>query len=237
MAEKPEKPEREAKPEKGKAEGAEAPRKEGKAKEAKEKTPPKKEAAFHSDNPDFKYIVRIANTDLQGQHPVEIALAAVRGVGLRTAGVVANMSGVSRFERIGNLNDAQIAQLEQLVLTLPERVPPWMLNRAKDYETGDNLHIVATDVETRLRDDLNRMKKIRSYKGVRHDTGQKVRGQRTRANGRTGLTMGVQRKAVQQAAAGKREEEGGRAEKKEAKPAAAAAAKPAAGGAKPEAKK
>jgi small subunit ribosomal protein S13 len=239
---------KEAKPEKEKPEGkggkadAEGGKEKGGkgGKEAKEKPAAKKET-FHSDNPDFKYIVRIANTDLNGRHPLEIALAAIRGIGIRTAGVVSDMCGINRTERIGNLSDAQIQQLEGLVMGLSETVPPWLINRAKDVETGANLHLVATDVETRLRDDLNRMKKIRSYRGVRHEDGQKVRGQRTRANGRTGLTMGVQRKSVQQAAAGKKEEEGGKGEKKEAKPAAGGAkpaapaggAKPAAGGAKP----
>lgn len=196
------------------------------AKEGKEKPAPKKES-FRSDNPNFKYIVRIANSDLKGQHPIEIALAAVRGIGIRTAGVIADMTGVNRAERIGNLDDGQVQQLEDAVARLTESVPPWLLNRNKDVETGATLHLVSTDVEIRLRDDINRMKKIRSYKGVRHEDGQKVRGQRTRANGRTGLTMGVQKKSIQQAAAGKKEEEGG---KKDAKPAAAGAAKPAAAG-------
>lgn len=230
MAEKPEKADKHDKPEKGAKDGAEAPKGKGKERETKEKPPPKKEG-FRSDNPNFKYIVRIANTDLKGEHPIEIALAAVKGIGIRTAGVIADMSGVNRAERIGNLDDNQVQQLEDAVSRLSETMPPWLVNRHRDMETGATLHIVATDVEIKLRDDINRMKKIRSYRGVRHDTGQKVRGQRTRANGRTGLTMGVQRKdVVQKAAASK--EEGGKEEKKEAKPAAGGA-KPAAGGAKP----
>jgi small subunit ribosomal protein S13 len=231
MAEKPEKSEKPEKVEKGaKAAEGEAPKeKGGKTKEKKEA--PKKET-FKSDNPDFKYIVRIANTDLDGRHPVEIALAAVRGIGIRTAGVISDLTKVNRSERIGNLNDAQVQELENTVMRLSETVPPWLLNRAKDVETGAHLHVVSSDVEIKLRDDLNRMKKIRTYKGVRHEDGQKVRGQRTRSNGRTGLTMGVQRKAVQQAQAGAKEE-GKKEEKKEAKPAAGAAKPAAAGAAKP----
>ena len=238
MAEKADKAEKE-KPEKGAkaAEGADAPKeKGGKTKEKKESQAPKKET-WKSDNPNFKYIVRIANSDLEGKQPVEIALAAVRGIGIRTAGVVADMTGINRYDRIGDLDDEKVQQLEVAVRGLSASVPSWLINRAKDVETGVNMHIVSTDVDIKLRDDINRVKKIRSYKGVRHEDGQKVRGQRTRANGRTGLTMGVQRKAVQQAAAGKKEEEGGA--KKETKPAAggakpaAGAAKPAAGGAKP----
>jgi small subunit ribosomal protein S13 len=249
MAEKPEKTEKAAKPEKpekgAKPEGKEGkPEKGGKpegkgdkgkdgGKEGKEgdKKSPKKEIGFRSDNPDFKYIVRIANSDLKGEHPVEIALAAVRGIGIRTAGVLADVTGLNRAERIGNLNDEQIGRIEAAVTRMVETVPPWLVNRRKDVETGVDMHIVSTDVEIKLRDDINRMRKMRSYKGVRHEDGQKVRGQRTRSNGRTGLTMGVQKKSVQQAASPKKEE-GGKEEKKEAKPAAGGA-KPAAGGAKP----
>jgi small subunit ribosomal protein S13 len=43
-------------------------------------------------------------------------------------------------------------------------------------------------------DDINRMRRTRSYKGIRHDKGKKVRGQRTRSNGRKGLAVGVVKK-------------------------------------------
>src|SRR5438132_10998930 len=86
-----------------------------------------------------------------------------------------------------------------------------MVNRPKDWESGLDLHLVGSEVEVRLRDDINLMKMIRSYKGVRHETGQKVRGQRTRSNGRTGLTVGVTKKAALEAAkANKAEEAGGK---------------------------
>jgi small subunit ribosomal protein S13 len=94
-----------------------------------------------------------------------------------------------------------------------------MVNRPKDWESGLDLHAFGPDVEVRLRDDINLMKMIRSYKGVRHETGQKVRGQRTRSNGRTGLTVGVTKKAALEAAKAKKAEETGgkKAEKKEEK--------------------
>ncbi|HVL87414.1 MAG TPA: 30S ribosomal protein S13 [Candidatus Thermoplasmatota archaeon] len=236
-AEKPEKPE--GKP--AKPDGKEG--KDGKkGKEGGDKKPP---VSAKTEKPDFKYIVRIANTDLNGQHRIEVALSHIRGVGPRTAGIVADRVGVARNEKIGNLSDEQVTVLETTVGSLATLLPPWLANRRSDYETGENLHLNGTDLDTRLRDDLNRLKKIRSYKGVRHETGQKVRGQRSRSNGRTGLTMGVQRKAILQAAAGKKEE-GAKEEAKPAaakpaagaaKPAAAGAAKPAAGGAKPAEKK
>ena len=42
-----------------------------------------------------------------------------------------------------------------------------MLNRREDYETGENIHLIESDLDMTLRDDLNRMKKTRSYKGRR----------------------------------------------------------------------
>jgi small subunit ribosomal protein S13 len=90
-----------------------------------------------------------------------------------------------------------------------------MVNRPSDWETGEDVHLFSSDVELRLRDDINRMKMIRCYRGIRHEQGQKVRGQRTRSNGRTGLTVGVIKKTAIAAAKAAKKEEGGEKEKKE----------------------
>ena len=168
-------------------------------------------------NEDFRYIVRFANTDLDGARSVVYALQQVKGVGRRVAEIVADLAQVPRGERIGNLAEARTEEMEKVLASLPERVPPWILNRQNDVDTGDDYHVFGTEVDLRRRDDVNRMKMIRSYKGVRHEQGQKVRGQRTRSNGRTGLTVGVQKKAAIQAAqAAKKEEAGGGREKEKA---------------------
>jgi len=174
---------------------------------------------------DFRYIVRFASTDLNGARSVLYALQNVKGIGPRVAEAVADLAGISRTERIGNLSEAQTEQMEQILAHLHERVPPWMVNRPADPDTGEDLHLFGSDVDLRRRDDINRMKMIRSYRGVRHEQGQKVRGQRTRANGRTGLTVGVIKKtAIQAAQAAKKEEEGGKKEEKKEAAAPAAAA-------------
>ena len=79
-------------------------------------------------------------------------------------------------------------------MTLNEHVPDCLLNRQKYYDTGDDIHSVSVDLKMLHDDDLNRMKKVKSYKGVRHASGHKVRGQRTYSNGRKGLALGVSRK-------------------------------------------
>lgn len=145
------------------------------------------------ENPDFKYIVRLANTDLDGKFQVIPAIALVRGLGIRTAAIVASRAQVNPYQKIGNLVDADIVKLQESIDAMQESLPVWMLNRRKDMESGDDVHVIGTDVELKLRDDLNRLKKIRTYRGLRHESGQKVRGQRSKSNGRTGLTLGVQR--------------------------------------------
>lgn len=198
--------------------------KEGKAKAAKPEGGPGagKAAKFVPDNPDFRYIVRLANSDLDGTRPTALALTGVRGVGLRMAEVVCRAAGVDGAQRIGNLPEPTVDGIEQVLTQLAGRLPPWMLNHPKDYALGEVHHFVGGDLETARRDDVNLLRMVRSYRGVRHERGQKVRGQRTRSNGRTGMAAGVLKKAAKEAASAKSEE----------KPAAAAAA-PAAPAAAP----
>lgn len=190
----------------------EKPKKEEKAEEPKAPRAPKK---LEGVKEDFRYIVRMANTDLDGTRSVAYSLTALHGVGIRVAEAVAELAGVSRTERLGNLSEAQTDKIQEILGNLGEISPHWMVNRPKDWESGVDLHVFGADVEIHRRDDINRMKMIRCYKGVRHDTGQKVRGQRTRSNGRTGLTVGVIKKTAIAAAKAKEEEGGKKEEKKE----------------------
>lgn len=143
---------------------------------------------------DFKYIVRLANTDIDGEKGVGIALQGIKGVGGRVAEIIVKKAGLDRRTKIGALPDEKLEELESLIQSYSELAPSWAVNRQHDYETGADLHIIGSDLELMVKDDINRMKMIRCYKGIRHETGQKVRGQRTRSNGRTGLTLGVSRR-------------------------------------------
>jgi small subunit ribosomal protein S13 len=143
---------------------------------------------------EFKYIVRLANTDLDGHSTVEYALTGIKGIGIRVGASLADCAGIPRTKKIGELTDAEVDKLEEIIRDLQNNLPPWLLNRRRDLETGEDRHIFSTDIPLVLRDDINRLKKIRCYRGIRHEQGQKVRGQRTRSNGRTGLTLGVIKK-------------------------------------------
>ena len=146
------------------------------------------------ENPDFKFLVRISNTDIDGGMPLYLALTKVKGLGRRSSIRVADHLDLSRDMRIGDLPDDDIDRLQKTLDNIHEVLPSWMMNRQKDYDTGDDMHVTSTEVQVARRDDINRMKKIRSYKGIRHERGHKVRGQRLKSNGRTGLVLGVSRK-------------------------------------------
>jgi small subunit ribosomal protein S13 len=156
--------------------------------------------AGESQKEDFSYIVRLANTDLDGNKGTVIALQSIKGVGNRVAEIVAKRAKVNRLDKIGNLPEEKIEELSKLLAAYSEYVPAWAVNRQNDAETGADMHLVGVDIELFKKDDINKMKMIRCYRGIRHEQGQKVRGQRTRSNGRTGLTLGVSRQRLAQQA-------------------------------------
>ena len=154
---------------------------------------PKKETKQKEDD-DFKYIVRLANSDLDGNKLVNQALTNIKGVGHRTARIIVEEAEVPTNVRIGTLSDEQITEIGNVLEELDEISPVWLLNRRKDYYSGDNKHILGIELTAQKGDDINRLRMIRCYRGTRHETGKKCRGQKTRSNGRKGTTMGVSKK-------------------------------------------
>lgn len=74
------------------------------------------------------------------------------------------------------------------------KIPGWFLNRQKDIVDGKDGQTLANGVDSKLRDDLERLKKIRAHRGLRHYWGLRVRGQHTKTTGRRGRTVGVSKK-------------------------------------------
>ena len=164
--------------------------------EAKRET--KKEGAKKKDKKDdFKYIVRIANTDIDGEKTLVRGLTSIKGIGMHMSVLVTDLTGLNRNMKIGDLTDAQVEKIKEALDNVNKNAPGWMLNHRKDYETGEDVHLIGSEIDMRLRDEINIMKKIRSYKGIRHERGLPVRGQRTRANSRKGLALGVSKKREQ----------------------------------------
>jgi small subunit ribosomal protein S13 len=143
---------------------------------------------------EIKYFVRISNTDLDGTKSVRVALTGIPGVGRHAAEFIARRANVGPRETMGRLDDDSVERLRESVGGYATAVPTWMLNRTKDVYTGEPRHIFGTDLAITHDEDINLLRKIRCYRGIRHETGQKVRGQRTKSTGRTGATVGVRRK-------------------------------------------
>ena len=147
-----------------------------------------------TDNSDFKYIIRIANSDVSGEERIGNALTSIRGIGPRISNAIIQKLGLDPNKMAGKLDDKNIVDIENTIMNLNEHIPDWLLNRQKDYDTGEDIHSVSVDLKMTNNEDLNRMKKVKSYRGIRHASGHKVRGQRTYSNGRKGLALGVSRK-------------------------------------------
>lgn len=165
-------------------------------------------APIKEENENFRGIVRIAGKDMDGHYPLYRALLRVKGIGQTLARTLARVLykglNLNSKTRVGDLSDEQIEKIDEILKTPEKHGVPWFqLNRARDADMGFSRHVMMADLQFSTRQDMQRGKDMRTWKGWRHSIGQRVRGQHSRTTGRSGMTMGVLRKAVQaQKAAG-----------------------------------
>ena len=147
---------------------------------------------------EIKHIVRVANTDLIGEKAVKIALTKVKGMGFMFSNMVSRVAQIDPDKKAGLLDSSEIERLNDII-SHPEKysIPVWMFNRRNDYDTGKNIHLISSDLGFTNEQDLRRLKKIKSYRGIRHAVGLPVRGQRTKSNFRRnkGKVVGVRKRA------------------------------------------
>lgn len=142
-----------------------------------------------------KVFFRSLRTQVDGNAKVEYGLTQILGVGKRFAQAIVKVAGINPKARIGAIAEKDLNRIEEIIINPVENgIPIYFLNRPKDFRTGENLHVVGNKLEITVKRDIDRMKKIRSYKGVRHHLKLKVRGQRTKSTGRHGLVVGVIRR-------------------------------------------
>lgn len=154
--------------------------------------------------PATRRIVRFLATDLDGNLAVGSALRKIKGVSHMFSNAVCLATNMDAKKKIGILNESELKLLESAIKNPASvEMPRWMLNRKKDMESGTDIHLIGSDLDLRLREDINAMRRMRCYKGVRHEFGLPVRGQRTRSSFRTQKTVGVSKKGAKQAAAPK----------------------------------
>ncbi|MEM0445432.1 MAG: 30S ribosomal protein S13 [Nitrososphaerota archaeon] len=149
---------------------------------------------------EIRLIVRLLNTDLDGSKKIPYALAGIRGVGISLGYAIARALSIDPELRLGQLSDQQLSLIEDCIKN-PSKygIPAWMLNNRRDPVTGRDLHLTGAELELSIKEYIQREMRIKSWRGVRHSLGLKVRGQRTRTTGRKAGPVGVVRKAMEAA--------------------------------------
>ena len=184
---------------------------------------------------EFRHIVRIAGKDIPGTKKTIIGISQVKGMGYNFAKSILDILKINPNSNVGFLTESQVEEIEKAMKNPSSvNIPPWFLNRRKDIDTGGDLHLITSDIDFNVRNDIEREKGMSSWRGFRHTYGLKVRGQRTRTTGRKGGAVGV-RKGGKVLPAGAPAE--GAAAPAAAKPAAAPAKDAKAAPAKPAAEK
>lgn len=144
---------------------------------------------------EFSHIARIAETDLDGTLKVTRAISKIKGIGISMATAIVEKSGVNPEIRLGFLSAQDLEKLENIIENPTKHdLPKWLFNRQKDLETGKNLHLTGSNLVLQTKTDIDLMKATKTWKGVRHSYGLKVRGQRTKTTGRKGKAIGVRKK-------------------------------------------
>ncbi len=147
-------------------------------------------------------IVRIIGKDLDGTKNINESLMRIKGISHRMGKIISTKfcveNNLAQETKLGDLKNEQVKELEKIVQTLDKSdIPTWVLNRQKDYETGENKHLTMNDLDFQIRNDFQRMAETKSYRGLRHMWGLTTRGQKTRSKHRgkgKGKVIGVSKK-------------------------------------------
>ena len=144
---------------------------------------------------EYKHIVRVASADIDGQENLLQGLTKIKGVGLRISKSIINQLELDPSQRLGYITDETIAGIEQIIKDpVAAGLPDWYVNRPRDRMSGKMMHLIGSDLDFAHRNDIDRLRRIKSWRGTRHTLGLKVRGQHTRTTGRGGMAVGVSRK-------------------------------------------
>lgn len=134
-------------------------------------------------------LVRILSKDIEGRMSVYAGLTKIKGISWSLSNAICKKLKIDKKRKIGSLNEEEIKKILEFAKN-PE-VNTYLVNRQKDLETGENKHLVGSDLELRTEFDIKKLKKIKSYKGLRHAIGLPLRGQRTRSNFRPNKKKGA----------------------------------------------
>lgn len=124
---------------------------------------------------------------MKGTDKVMYALTKIKGIGRRFSNLILKKADIDLNKRAGELTEEEIENLKTIIASpLQFNIPQWFLNNQKNRKDGKYTQVVSNQLDTLMRDNLERMKKIRLHRGLRHYWNLKVRGQHTKTTGRRG---------------------------------------------------
>ena len=134
---------------------------------------------------EFRHIVRVVGVDMDGTLNVAYALHKIKGINIRLAYMILRKSNIKPETRMGFLAEKDLEKIEYMIKNLEKvELPSWLLNRRKDAETGKDTHLIGSDLDLKIKSDIETQKNLKSWRGYRYAYGLKVRGQRTKTTGR-----------------------------------------------------
>jgi len=88
------------------------------------------------------------------------ALTAIKGVGRRYSNLVCKKADIDLRKRAGELTNEELERIVTIIQNPTQfKIPNWFLNRQKDIVDGKYSQILANGLESKLREDLERLKK------------------------------------------------------------------------------
>jgi small subunit ribosomal protein S13 len=109
-------------------------------------------------------MARISGVDIPRDKMVEVSLTYIYGIGRPTSIKLLDQAGIGRDTKVRDLTDDEVNRIRELI---------------------DKNHLVEGELRKQVRQDIQRLIEISSYRGIRHRRGLPVRGQRTKTNART----------------------------------------------------
>uniref|UniRef100_A0A8I4A1D9 Small ribosomal subunit protein uS13 n=1 Tax=Callithrix jacchus TaxID=9483 RepID=A0A8I4A1D9_CALJA len=141
----------------------------------------------------FQDILRVLNTNIDARRKIAFAITTIKGVDRRHAHVVLRKADIAFIKRAGELTEDEVERVITIMQNPRQyKIPDWFLNRQKDVKDGKYNQFLANGLDNKLRENLERLKKIRE--GLHHFWGLRVRGQHTKTTGHRGRTVGVSKK-------------------------------------------
>jgi len=134
-------------------------------------------------------MIRILSEDIEGGMTIYAGLTKIKGISWSLSNAICKMLKIDKNRKAGSLTDAEVKKISDFIKN--PQIPSFIFNRRFDFETGEDKHFTGTDLELQKEFDIKRLKKIKSYKGIRHSAGLPVRGQRTKSHFRKNKAKGA----------------------------------------------